>query len=34
MWATIVFGLGCATEVRKRSNETWLTIDYGSSTSE
>jgi hypothetical protein len=23
------FGLGCVTEVRKRSNETWLKIDYG-----
>ena len=29
MWATIVFELGCATEVRERSNETWLKIDYG-----
>ena len=27
--ATIVFELGCATEVRERSNETWLKIDYG-----
>jgi hypothetical protein len=26
---TIVFRLDCATEVRKRSNETWLKIDYG-----
>ena len=29
MWATIVFGLDCAAEVRKRSNATWLKIDYG-----
>ena len=27
--ATIVFELGCAIEVRERSNETWLKIDYG-----
>ena len=26
---TIVFRLDCATEVRKRSNETWLKIHYG-----
>src|SRR5437899_9486780 len=27
--ATNVFELGCETEVRERSNETWLKIDYG-----
>ena len=29
MWGTIVFRLGGTTEVRKRSNKTWLKIDYG-----
>ena len=29
MWGNDRFELGCATEVRERSNETWLKIDYG-----
>jgi hypothetical protein len=29
MWDNDCFQLDCATEVRKRSNETWLKIDYG-----
>jgi len=29
MWATIVFRVGCAIEVPKRSSETWLKLDYG-----
>jgi hypothetical protein len=29
MWGNDRFRLGCATEVRERSNETWLKIDYG-----